>query len=111
MLSELAFSADDLALTRFAISPMWEVVTSFRLLTAGSAHPVHGAWIDQVRPRVAAAGLDSGWLAELIPPTGYLPDFLTPFADELAPDPRDGTGRHPRHPGRSGPGRSGHPRP
>jgi DNA-binding transcriptional ArsR family regulator len=86
MLSELAFSADDLALTRFAISPMWEVATSFRLLAAASAHPVHGAWIDQVRPRVAAAGLDSGWLAELIPPTGYLPDFLTPFADELAPD-------------------------
>ena len=110
MLSELAFSADDLALTRFAISPMWEVVTSFRLLAAGSAHPVHRAWTDQVRPRVAAAGLDSGWLAELIPPTGYLPDFLTP-PPTTGPGPRHGTGRHPRHPGRSHPGRSGHPRP
>ncbi|MFF5211165.1 helix-turn-helix domain-containing protein [Streptosporangium sp. NPDC000396] len=85
MLSELAFTADDLALTRFAVSPMWEVVTSFRLLAAGSAHPVHHTWIDQVRPRAAAAGLDSGWLAELIPPTGYLPDFLTPLPSELAP--------------------------
>jgi DNA-binding transcriptional ArsR family regulator len=85
MLSELSFSADDLALTRFAISPMWEVVTSFRLLTSGSAHPVHHAWVDQVRPRVAATGLDSGWLAELIPPSGYLPDFLTPFPHGLAP--------------------------
>lgn len=85
MLSELAFSADDLALTRFAVSPMWEVVTSFRLLTAGSANPAHRTWIDQVRPRVTAAGLDSGWLAELIPPDGYLPDFLTPFPDEPTP--------------------------
>jgi DNA-binding transcriptional ArsR family regulator len=85
MLSELAFSADDLALTRFAISPMLEVVTSFRLLTAGSAHPVHRGWLDQVRPRVAAAGLDCGYLAELIPPAGYLPDFLTPSSGELTP--------------------------
>lgn len=84
MPSELAFSADDLALTRFAISPMMEVVTSFRLLAARSAHPVHRAWLDQVRPRVAAAGLDSGWLAELIPPAGYLPDFLTPPPQEPA---------------------------
>ena len=85
MLSELAFSADDLALTRFAISPMLEVVTSFRLLIAGSAHPVHGTWIDQVRPRVVAAGLDSGWLAELVPPAGYLADFLTPSTGEMTP--------------------------
>jgi len=84
-LSKLAFSADDLALTRFAISPMWEVVTSFRLLTGGSAHPVHRNWLEQVRPRVTAAGLDTGWLAELIPPTGYLPDFLTPPPCEPTP--------------------------
>ena len=68
MRTELAFTADDLALTRFAVSPMWEVVTSFRLLAGGAAHPVHRPWLDQVRPRVAAAGLDAGWLAELIPP-------------------------------------------
>jgi DNA-binding transcriptional ArsR family regulator len=85
MLSELAFTADDLALTRFAVSPMWEVVTSFRLLASGSSHPVHRPWLDQVRPRVAAAGLDSGWLAGLIPPSDYLPDFLTPPPGEPAP--------------------------
>jgi DNA-binding transcriptional ArsR family regulator len=85
MQAELAFTADDLALTRFAVSPMWEVVTSFRLLAGGAAHPVHRPWLDQVRPRVAAAGLDSGWLAELIPPRDHLPDFLTPLPCELAP--------------------------
>ncbi|MDH6126453.1 winged helix-turn-helix domain-containing protein [Kitasatospora sp. GP82] len=57
---------------------MWEVVSSFRLLSSGSAHPVHQPWAEQVRPRLAAAGLDRGWLAELIPPSGYVPDFLNP---------------------------------
>ena len=85
MLTELAFSADDLALTRFATSPMLEVATSFRLLATGSVHPVHRPWLDQIRPRIVSAGLDSGWLAELIPPTGYLPDFLTPPSCDLAP--------------------------
>ncbi|MEU9305416.1 DUF5937 family protein [Streptomyces sp. NPDC048269] len=78
VLQELAFSASDLAQTRFAVSPMWEVGTSFRLLSSGSAHPVHRAWAEQVRPRLAAAGLDRGWLAELIPPSGYVADFLNP---------------------------------
>ncbi|MEV0176961.1 DUF5937 family protein [Streptomyces sp. NPDC050803] len=84
-LAELAFSASDLAQMRFAVSPMWEVVTSFRLLASGAAHPVHRGWTEQVRPRVAAAGLDQGWLAELIPPAGYLPDFLNPAPDRPAP--------------------------
>ncbi|MHA6765425.1 ArsR/SmtB family transcription factor [Streptacidiphilus sp. PAMC 29251] len=77
---------------RFAVSPMWEVGTSFRLLACGSAHPVHQPWIEQVRPRVAAAGLDRGWLAELVPPSGYVADFINPapagssptLAEELA---------------------------
>ncbi|GAB3989310.1 DUF5937 family protein [Actinoallomurus acanthiterrae] len=86
MQSELAFSADDLALTRLAISPIWEVVASFRLLIAGSPHPVHRVWLEQVRPRVAAAGLDDGWLARLIPPQGYLADFLTPPPVEPTPE-------------------------
>ncbi|WP_317453539.1 DUF5937 family protein [Streptomyces sp. CBMA152] len=79
MLAELEFSANDLAQVRFAVSPMWQVVTSFRLLSPhASASPVHGPWIQQIRPRVAAAGLDRGWLAELIPPTGFFPYFLNP---------------------------------
>jgi DNA-binding transcriptional ArsR family regulator len=64
---------------------MWEVVTSFRLLATGVPHPIHQSWIDQVRPRVTDAGLSTGWLAELIPAIGYLPDFLTPLPAELNP--------------------------
>ncbi|BCJ36757.1 transcriptional regulator [Actinocatenispora thailandica] len=85
MRSELAFSADDLARTRFAVSPMWEVVASYRLLASPAPHPLHQPWLEQVRPRVAAAGLRSGWLAALIPADGYLPDFLTPLPDDPAP--------------------------
>ncbi|GAA5043609.1 ArsR/SmtB family transcription factor [Streptomyces similanensis] len=86
VLAELAFSTSDLAQVRFAVSPMWEVAPSFRLLRSGTAHPVHRPWADQVRPRMVAAGLDRGWLCELIPPTGgYVPDFLNPAPSGPAP--------------------------
>ncbi|MFD5143648.1 DUF5937 family protein [Streptomyces sp. NPDC058401] len=89
---ELNFSAADVAQTRFAVSPMWEVVTSFRLLHAETDPPLHRRWAAQVRPRLKSAGLDRGWLAALIPGGGYLADFLNPtpagpfpdLADELA---------------------------
>ncbi|WP_442807206.1 DUF5937 family protein [Streptomyces sp. NBC_01294] len=71
---------------RFAVSPMWEVGPSFRLLRSGSTPLVHRPWAAQVRPRLAAAGLDRGWLAELIPPSGYVPDFLNPAPTGPAPD-------------------------
>lgn len=86
-MAELAFSARDLAQVRFAISPIWEVAPSFRLLTSATAHPVHRPWVEQVRPRLLAAGLDRGWLAELIGPSGYVPDFLTPAPAGPAPTP------------------------
>ncbi|MFF7076602.1 ArsR/SmtB family transcription factor [Streptomyces lavendulae] len=70
---------------RFAVSPMWEVGTSMRLLRSGAAHPVHGPWTAQVRPRLAAAGLERGWLAELVAPKGFVPDFLNPAPDGPAP--------------------------
>lgn len=85
VLAELVFSAGDLARVRFAVSPMWEVVPGFRLLRSGIAHPVHRSWVEQVRPRLVAAGLDRGWLAELIAPTGYVPDFLNPAPAGPAP--------------------------
>jgi DNA-binding transcriptional ArsR family regulator len=84
-LEELAFSAGDLAQMRFTVSPMWEITPSFRLLNSTTPHPVHRAWADQVRPRMAAAGLDRGWLTELIPPSGYVPDFLNPAPAGPAP--------------------------
>nr|ADE22305.1 putative transcriptional regulator [Streptomyces flavogriseus] len=89
VLAELAFSTSDLAQMRFAVSPMWQVGPSLRLLSSGSGHAVHRTWLDQVRPRVAAAGLDRGWLAELVPPSGYVPDFLNPAPAGPAPTPAE----------------------
>ncbi|WP_197287678.1 hypothetical protein [Streptomyces apocyni] len=85
VLAELAFSTSDLAQVRFAVSPMWEIAPSFRLLTSTAAHLVHRPWTDQVRPRLVAAGLNRGWLSELIPLTGYVPDFPTAAPGTRAP--------------------------
>ncbi|WP_432040607.1 DUF5937 family protein [Streptomyces cucumeris] len=85
MQAELALSVSDLVRMRFAMSPMWEVGPSLRLLHSGSAHPVHRTWAEQVRPRLTAAGLDRGWLVELVPPAGYVPDFLNPAPTRPAP--------------------------
>ncbi|WP_240981841.1 MULTISPECIES: helix-turn-helix domain-containing protein [unclassified Streptomyces] len=68
---------------------MWEVAPSFRLLTSKTPHPVHRPWVEQVRPRVVAAGLDRGWLAELVGPSAYVPDFLNPAPAGPAPTAAD----------------------
>ncbi|MFF1511684.1 DUF5937 family protein [Streptomyces sp. NPDC058326] len=78
MESGLSFSAADLAQTRFAVSPMWEVVTSYRVLSRLPDSAPHRRWAAQVRPRIGRAGLDRGWLAALVPRDGYLADFLNP---------------------------------
>ncbi|MEU9047128.1 MULTISPECIES: ArsR family transcriptional regulator [unclassified Kitasatospora] len=85
MAAELLFTAGDLARMRFAVSPMWEVGPSLRLLRSGLAHPVHRPWAEQVRPRLAALGPAYALLAELVPPTGYVPDFVNPAPAGPAP--------------------------
>jgi DNA-binding transcriptional ArsR family regulator len=73
-----AFSAGDVARTRFAVSPLWEVVASVRAFQTAAGRSVHRRWRDEVAPRLAAAGLDSGLLIDLVPQAGYMPDFITP---------------------------------
>ncbi|MGW6913384.1 DUF5937 family protein [Kitasatospora sp. NPDC054939] len=85
MRAELAFSTDDLARARFAVSPMWEVVTGIRALVGDPVPALHRRWAAEVRPRLAAAGLDRGLLFALIPPEGHLPDLLTPAPASAAP--------------------------
>lgn len=92
MPATLSFTAEELSLVRFSVSPMWEVISSFRVLREPARYPVHGPWFDQVRPRLAAAGLLTGRLAALFQAERYTPDFLNPvpvgaapsLADELA---------------------------
>ncbi|MFE9251823.1 DUF5937 family protein [Streptomyces sp. NPDC007088] len=83
---ELTFSTADLAHSRFAVSPMWEVVTSYRLLRSAAGNVPHRHWLAEVRPRVSALRLDSGPLSELIPRDGYLADFLNPTPARPFPD-------------------------
>ncbi|WNI14998.1 winged helix-turn-helix domain-containing protein [Actinacidiphila sp. ITFR-21] len=73
-----SFSASDVARTRFAVSPLWEVVASVRAYRTAAPRSVHRHWQAEVAPRLAAAGLDRGLLFDLVPPTGCTPDFITP---------------------------------
>lgn len=89
---ELRFTAQDLALTRFALSPVWEAMASVRVLGSPGEHALHLPWVRRTRARLGEAGLDVGLLSELAGrPGGGLPGFLaatprTPvaeLADEL----------------------------
>ncbi|MDQ5831515.1 MAG: DUF5937 family protein, partial [Actinomycetota bacterium] len=70
------FTVEDLARTRFAISPMWELVSGVGLLRDPSLASLHLPWVEDVR--AAAREVDSTALLALIVPRGYMPDFLTP---------------------------------
>jgi DNA-binding transcriptional ArsR family regulator len=66
----------DLIQTRFAFSPLWEVVASFRVLLDPARHSLHLPWATDARS--ALRGLDLRPLNVLIRPQGYVPDFLLP---------------------------------
>ncbi|KUJ41312.1 ArsR family transcriptional regulator [Streptomyces albus subsp. albus] len=76
---EIEFSAEDVARTRFAVSPLWEVVASVRVLKGADEQGVHRRWAERVRPLLAAAKLDLTPLFGLITvPTVGIPGFLVP---------------------------------
>ncbi|MEH0938922.1 ArsR/SmtB family transcription factor [Micromonospora psammae] len=84
----IGLSASAVARIRFAVSCLWEVVASVRVLRDPGDHAVHLPWARRVRPRLARAGLfDRSLLWQLVPAgPGYLADFLTPPAAGLTPD-------------------------
>jgi DNA-binding transcriptional ArsR family regulator len=86
----IGLSAGAVARIRFAVSCLWEVAASLRVLRDPGDHAVHLPWARRVRPRLAQAGLidtDTGLLWRLVPAaTGYQPDFLTPPPTGLTPD-------------------------
>ncbi|MFC6987388.1 hypothetical protein [Streptomyces cirratus] len=81
---------EDLADTRFAVSPLSETVLSLRVLHDPGLSAVHLPWRRSVLG--ALGGLDTGLLMSLVAVRLTLPDFLTPrptvfdpsFEDELA---------------------------
>lgn len=79
----LHFGQDDLGRARFAMSPLWETVTSLRTLTtADGALQLHRPWREQLRGRLDDVDLEL--LTALVRPVGYLPDFLVPSPSRRA---------------------------
>jgi DNA-binding transcriptional ArsR family regulator len=70
------FDAEDLARTRFAISPMGELCTSLGMLRDAELAAGHIPWVREALP--AARALDLRAALALLPPRGYVPDFMTP---------------------------------
>ncbi|MFG1701645.1 DUF5937 family protein [Nonomuraea sp. M3C6] len=75
---------EDVARIRFAFSPMWELVASLRTLQGPARQSIHLPWIKAVRPLLG--GLDLAELFALVPPSGYLADFITPPPDTPLPE-------------------------
>src|SRR3954453_15435675 len=90
MVLTLDFLAEDLAQTGLAGSPVWETVERLRMRQDPAGFAVHAEWVRVSEERLR--GFDFSELLELVPPVGYIPDFLTPppqeplpsIADELA---------------------------
>ncbi|MGH3320019.1 MAG: DUF5937 family protein [Streptosporangiaceae bacterium] len=80
---ELPFTAEELAQTRFALSPLWEVVASVRVLKHPDEHALHRPWVGWARRRLA--GLDWRLLADLVPPH-MIPAFVCPPPSTPLPD-------------------------
>ncbi|MBB2911946.1 DNA-binding HxlR family transcriptional regulator [Streptosporangium becharense] len=81
---EWIFTPEDVARIRFAFSPIWELVISLRAVRDPARHSLHLPWVRAVRPRLA--GLDLTELFALVPPQGYVVDFLTPPPESPMPD-------------------------
>src|SRR5215211_205828 len=76
---EFVFGPEDVARVRFAFSPNWELVSSVRALRRPSAHALHLPWAEEAIR--ALRGFDMSLLLALIPPEGYVPDFLRPLLE------------------------------
>ncbi|GAA2263741.1 DUF5937 family protein [Glycomyces scopariae] len=81
---ELHLSVADLASTRFALSPLWEVTASVRVLRAPDEHALHRRWVGAVRDRLRR--IDLRLLRDLVPASGGLPAFLAPPPSTSTPD-------------------------
>ncbi|HEX6686597.1 MAG TPA: winged helix-turn-helix domain-containing protein [Candidatus Limnocylindrales bacterium] len=76
------FTSADLMRTRIAggPDPMWELTLSLHQLRSPSS-PIFGQWRRETVKRLRQAGAADclALLLQLVPQTGYFPDFLTPF--------------------------------
>jgi hypothetical protein len=88
---DVAWSVDELARTRLAFSPLWEIVASAGVLRHPGEHALHLPWVKQAAAALDEAGVDVTPLADLVAGR-HVPRFLAPapaspvpeLADELA---------------------------
>jgi DNA-binding transcriptional ArsR family regulator len=74
---ELSFTTADVAYTRFAFSPLWEVVASVLVLKGKLGQGLHTKWVDQATRRLA--GFDWRLLGDLVRPHArVIPGFVCP---------------------------------
>jgi hypothetical protein len=71
-----ALGVDDLADTRFALSPIEETLLSLRVLQDPGLSALHLPWRRSVTG--ALGGLDTALLMSLVARRRTIPDFLTP---------------------------------
>ncbi|MFC0601363.1 ArsR/SmtB family transcription factor [Streptomyces palmae] len=74
---------EDLADTRFALSPVQETLLSLRILQDPGLSAIHLPWRRSVLDRIG--GLDTRLLMSLVSPRRTIPDFLTPMPAVFAP--------------------------
>jgi DNA-binding transcriptional ArsR family regulator len=70
------FGVEDLARTRFAISPLFELTQSLRTMVEPARLAYHEPWVDHIRGKLG--GIDLIPAIKLIPHRGYVPDFIAP---------------------------------
>lgn len=75
----------DISRLRFGYAPLGEAVASLRMMGSSNRRRAHLAWLRQVEPKVRHADLRP--LRALVPPSGYVPDFLTPGENLGSGDP------------------------
>lgn len=80
---ELSFTAADVAYTRFAFSPVWEIVASVLVLRGDAGHDLHARWTRQATERLR--GFDWRPLSDLVPGR-VIPGFLCPPPATPLPD-------------------------
>lgn len=85
MTIRIHLTADDLAESRFAFSPTWELVMSvYKTLRDPAKHALHLPWVTETRRHIADR--DLGLFFRLASTEGYVADFLTPPPDTPFPD-------------------------